>query len=353
MPQVSRTRLMARVGTAWWRRFEKRMHNTATDVPGLENVDRVHWLRARDGARLRVFEVDGAGATTDPGEVTNTESAAVTMVYAHGFTLSAQSWCFQVEALRGEAQVARQLVPDLRGHAGSAGGDEAIQTEVPLGVDLTAQDFVQMIRELAPEGPLVLAGHSLGVMTVLGAMRHMTDEERARVRGIVMANGAVEPFAARGVTRILRFLPIRAMRAVGRNTPKFAEGIKGKVEWLVKPVIAATVYYSSLEHGKSARYDVVDFHAREIENVPMRTILGYLEDLTDHDEVASLPFLREVPGVIMAGHNDTVATPEQSRVLAAHWTTAELREYNEAGHMLPVERPEDVNRALRQLAGGD
>ncbi|MGV0409603.1 alpha/beta fold hydrolase [Corynebacterium resistens] len=349
MPQVSRTRLLARVVKAWWRRFNKRMNSTATDVPGLENVDRVHWLKAEDGARLRVFEVAGAGTKTGRGEASPTSSAAVTIVYAHGFTLSAQSWCFQVDALRGESRVARQLIPDLRGHAGSAGGDEAAQTEVELGVDLTARDFVQMIRELAPGEKVVLVGHSLGVMTVLGALRHMTDAERQLVQGIVLANGAVDPFAARGVPRLLHLLPIRTMRAVGRNTPRFAEGFKGKVEWLIKPVIAAAVYYSSLEHGKSARYDVVDFHAQEIEDVPMHTILGYLEDLTNHDERDCVPFLKHIPGVILAGNNDAVATVEQSRVLVQQWPSAELREYDEAGHMLPVERPEDVNRAIRQL----
>ena len=66
MPQVSRTRLLARVVKAWWRRFNKRMNSTATDVPGLENVDRVHWLKAEDGARLRVFEV-AAGTKTPRG----------------------------------------------------------------------------------------------------------------------------------------------------------------------------------------------------------------------------------------------------------------------------------------------
>lgn len=342
MPQVSKTRGVMRVVRAWWRRFKKRMRSAADEVPGLTNVDHVRWLRADDGARLRVFEVEGQAAGAEGG---------VNVIYAHGFTLSAQSWCFQVQALRGEHTIATQLIPDLRGHAGSAGGHEAHQEQVVLGTDLTARDLVLMIRQLAPRGPLVLVGHSLGVMTVLGALRHMTPVERDRVRGIVVANGAIDPFAARGVTRVLRALPVRAMRAVGRHTPAFAEGVKERVEWLIKPVIAAAVYYGSLEQGKSARYDVVDFHAREIESVPMRTILGYLDDLTSHDERDSVPYLGTIPGVILAGCNDTVATPEQSRIMAELWPAAELREFDEAGHMLPVERPEDVNRAIRACLG--
>ena len=365
MSQVSKPRVMARVVKAWWRRFQKRMNNTAENLPGLENVDRVHWVQADDGACLRVYEVapeyceevvedvEAPGHSDAPVRLRNrgaeTTTEPVTIVYAHGFTLSAQSWCFQAEAMRREARVARQLIPDLRGHGGSAGGNESHQHEVDLNVDRTAEDFVQIIRELAPQGPLLLVGHSLGVMTVLGALRRLTAAERARVQGIVLVNGAVDAFAARGVPRVLNALPIGAIRKAGKRTPAFAEGVKRRVEWLIKPVIAATVYFGSLEQGETARYDIVDFHAKEIESVPMRTITGYLQDLTTHDERGSLLYVRDIPGIILAGCEDAVSTPEQSEVLVQQWPNAELRELDEAGHMLPVERPVDVNRALQQL----
>ena len=365
MSQVSKPRMMARVVKAWWHRFQNRMNNTAEDLPGLENIDRVHWVQADDGANLRVYEVgpegrgelEGQEETCEEGETCSRQrnsgdadsAERVTIVYAHGFTLSAQSWCFQAEAMRREARVARQLIPDLRGHGGSSGGNKSDRREVDLSVDLTAQDFVEIIRELAPHGPLLLVGHSLGVMTVLGALRCMTAAERTRVQGIALVNGAVDAFAARGFPRILRALPIGAIRAAGRHTPAFAEGLKERVEWMIKPVIAATVYFGSLEQGETARYDIVDFHAKEIESVPMRTITGYLQDLTTHDEKGSLPYVRDIPGIILAGREDAVSTPEQSEVLVQQWPKAELRELDEAGHMLPVERPEDVNRALRQL----
>ncbi len=259
----------------------------------------------------------------------------------HGFTLSSRAWYFQVEHLRQEEGL-RILVPDLRGHGGSTTGQE-------LSVDATARDLCSIIRECAPRGRLVLAGHSLGVMTILAALRSMPSEDRERIAGIALVNGAINTFASAGITSVLKSLPVKAMRWTGKQVPDRYRRLKRATDALVAPIIAMFVYHGALEQGESNDYDIVGYHTQEIIDTSMGTILGFLDDLVNHDETAAAPYLHGFPGVVMVGVDDNVTPASQTRAIAQVWGAAGRAECPNAGHMLPVECPEKVNRELRRL----
>lgn len=99
-----------------------------------------------DGAQLAVY------ASGDP-------DAGATAVLAHGYMMSADVWRIQERELT--ARGFRVIRYDQRAHGNSRGG-----TDVAT-IGRLAADLAHIITQTAPEGPLVLAGHSLGGMISL------------------------------------------------------------------------------------------------------------------------------------------------------------------------------------------
>src|SRR5690625_3740323 len=102
-------------------------------------------------------EVDNGGVDIAWVEVGN-PNADVTVVFTHGYCLSSEGWCAQVEHLRGRSDV-RSLLVDVRGHG--------LSSRVPASnctIDAAADDVLAVILERLPKdnGRIVVVGSSLG-----------------------------------------------------------------------------------------------------------------------------------------------------------------------------------------------
>ena len=121
------------------------MSPIAHPAPGTQRT-----VTAPDGARLAIFE----------HPATNGAAQGPTLVLAHGWTLTHESWLPVIERLQQTLPV-RVVTYDQRGHGRSSAGAPRHPIH-GLGEDLH-----RIIEALAPEGPLVLAGHSMGGMTIM------------------------------------------------------------------------------------------------------------------------------------------------------------------------------------------
>ena len=116
-------------------------------------------VTASDGTLLHV-EVDEADEGDDAGPARRgRRRPAPTLVFSHGYCLSQDSWHYQRQALRGRF---RMVFWDQRGHGRSGIGPPGSATIDQLGDDLHT-----VLEAVAPTGPLVLIGHSMGGMTVM------------------------------------------------------------------------------------------------------------------------------------------------------------------------------------------
>src|SRR3954447_12647978 len=129
---------------------------------------------ADDGVRLHV-EVDGIS------------DAPLTIVFVHGFTLSMDCWHFQRRDLR---DLGRLVFYDQRSHGASGRSARKHSTIDQLGRDLGV-----VIDELAPSGPIVLVGHSMGGMTVLALADQRPELFGPRVIGVALVGTAAGAFA--------------------------------------------------------------------------------------------------------------------------------------------------------------
>src|SRR3954462_2993913 len=121
--------------------------------------------RTDDGVGLHV-EVDGA------------PDAPVTVLLTHGFTARLGEWDDQRAALRGRARLG---LWDPRGQGRSARAGRRAVT-----IDRTARDLAEVLDATTPSGPVVLAGHSLGGMSVLALARRRPELFGTRVVGVFL-----------------------------------------------------------------------------------------------------------------------------------------------------------------------
>src|SRR5919199_3793325 len=150
-------------------RRSRRPAPSAPPPPGSRTV------RTDDGVDLHA-EVDGR------------PDAPLTVLLTHGFTARLGEWDDQRAALRRRA---RLVLWDHRGHGRSARGGRRTAT-----IDRTGRDLGEVLDATTPSGPVVLAGHSMGGMSVMALARQRPELFGTRVVGVFLlatsAGGLVE-----------------------------------------------------------------------------------------------------------------------------------------------------------------
>ncbi|GAA4989237.1 hypothetical protein GCM10023205_70380 [Yinghuangia aomiensis] len=294
---------------------------------------RLHTVLLRDGAALHVVEYGPA-------------DAGLTVVLAHGWTLTHGSWAVPAQAL-ADAGV-RVVTYDQRGHGRSTAG-----LERPFSIDRLGEDLAELIEATVPTGPIVLGGHSMGGMTImaLAAARPELFEAGDRVRGVLLcatSAGDLVPVAphfrwgARLRSRaLLRFF------ALGEQRPQvFARGRKLLPGPQTKAHVRAT---RRGLFGKNADDAVVQSCAWMVYNTSVEALCGYFPALAAHDKAGRLGALASVPVRIVVGERDKLTPVGHSKRLAAELAHAELDIEPGCGHMVLTERPETVAAPLRDL----
>src|SRR5690349_373086 len=113
--------------------------------------------------------------------------AAVTVVLLHGWCLHRRTWHHQIAALLKSPNPPRIIAYDTRGHGRSSATRLGSATLGQLGDDLA-----EVLRRYAPTGPVVLAGHSMGGMTIMEYAHHHPVEFAERVAGLLFVSTTAE-----------------------------------------------------------------------------------------------------------------------------------------------------------------
>lgn len=290
----------------------------ASDKPDAVTTDiPVHW-----------YEVEPSEPAKEP----------VTIVFVHGFTLTGESWYRQFNALRKSHPEARLLTMDLRGHGQTGAVPASLCT-----VEGAAADALAVIAERAATGKLIVVGHSLGGLIALHMVRAAEESIRRRIAGVVLISTSIDKLAAQGVPQILASPVADAARNAIESSPKEIRKFREAIASLMAPSLAVAVF------ARRTDYEIIEFHAAMINETPLETFVGYLDDLQDHDEFAAGPHLEGLPGAVLVGTKDDVTPRKQADLIMEKWPDAELVEVDGAGHMLPLEAPEAVNRAIERV----
>ncbi len=266
-----------------------------------------------------------------------------TVVFNHGFTLSLRSWVFQRRALRDAGY--RMVLWDQRGHGQSGTGDRS-----SYDVDQLGRDLERVLEEAAPEGPLVLVGHSMGGMTMMALGEARPDLVRDRVVG-----AAFVATSTGGLGEVFWGLGGLLGRAVHRAAPTALDRLAPRQSL----VDAARRNGRPVEEYFVQRYSfdspmplgLVRFTADMIFGTSMEVIAGFTATLEGHDKAEALAAYQGTETLVLCGAGDLLTPVEHSDEIVRLLPAAEQVVVNEAGHLVMLEHPDLVNEQLLALLG--
>ncbi len=268
-----------------------------------------------DGARLHV-EVHGP-------------DNAPPVVLAHGWTCSTAFWAAQIRELATDHRV---ITYDQRGH-GRSPASPACST------DALADDLVAVLKAtLAPGEKAVLAGHSMGGMTVLAASARPEVKEHA----------AAVLLCSTGASRLVAESTVVPLRP-GRARTWLTKKILGSRAPLgpVTPLARRVLKYGTMGPGSAPH--MVEACARIVHACPRKVRHAWSQVLDALDLDHGVPQLT-VPTAVVVGTADRLTPPVHARSLAAALPACTgLTELPGVGHMTPVEAPELVSTRIREL----
>ncbi|MFE3399866.1 alpha/beta fold hydrolase [Streptomyces anulatus] len=311
---------------------------------------------ADDGTELyyEIDEVEDAPAADEGPGASSTRRrrlfgrkapAPVTVVFSHGYCLGQDSWHFQRAALRG---LVRAVYWDQRSH-GRSGRGRTQADGVPVGIDQLGRDLRAVIDAAAPEGPLVLVGHSMGGMTMMA----LADQYPALIRDRVAAVALVGTSGGK-LGEVSFGLPVAGVNAVRRVLPGVLKALGSQTELVEKGRRATADLFAGLIKRYSFGSRDVDpavarFAERLIESTPIDVVAEFYPAFTEHDKSGALPTFRDVPVLILAGDKDLVTPSSHSEAIADVLPDAELVIVPDAGHLVMLEHPETVTDRLADL----
>ncbi len=254
-----------------------------------------------------------------------------TLVLAHGWTLSSDSWLPVVHALVHDD--VRIVLWDQRGHGRSPLGLRRRELRGASISDL-GQDLHAVITSLVPPtSPIVLAGHSMGGMTVMSYAGQFPEELLARGRGVLLLATASHGLHMGRLPGEMTFM---------------------KVLSLGLPVPAGRVVTERSQRALLFGADPDPAHVRatrqQVAATPLPTLGAFYGALSRLDEQESLDTLAQLPVHVMVGDADRLTPPALSERLADGIPGASLTVLPGKGHMLTYEATDEVVRAVRALA---
>ncbi|GLZ42070.1 alpha/beta hydrolase [Actinokineospora sp. NBRC 105648] len=305
----------------------------ADEPLGQLKPDRAFSVAATDGLALSVEEVDPA----DGGE------PVLTVILVHGFAMSRLAWHFQRRDLAELTDPRVRLVLyDHRSH-GRSGRANATTSSI----DQLAADLDEVIRAVAPDGPLVLIGHSMGGMVVMGLAERHPDLFADRVRGVALIGTAAGEVGKSGLPRPLLSKYNPFTRIVGQ----FAEWQPGMVE-LIRAAGGQLTRRATRTIGFGANEvspRLVDFLVDMLNVTPVRVLADFIDTLGSHDRYAALAGLRHCHVLVLSGDHDWMTPFSHAERINAELPDSRLVRVRGAGHMVMVEQPELVNAELTTL----
>ena len=286
---------------------------------------RARTVLTEDGIALSVVEHGAQDAPT------------ATVVLAHGYVQSSTLWAGQVRDLVDARPDLKVVTYDHRGHGRSGRTPRERATLEQLG-----RDLARVVDAVAPSGPVVVCGHSMGGMTVMALAEQQPELFGDRVAGVAFVGtssgglaevtyGMPAPVAA----LVRRLLPLLNERAV-------KDELAGKPR-RVGPLDARMIFPKGADPALVQQ--ALDVH-RECS---AETVAAFLATFSDHDRAAALDALSHVPALVVVGDKDVLCPIEHSRAIARALPASELVVFPGVGHMVHLERRAEVSRHLVEL----
>ena len=277
--------------------------------------------------RLRARSADGVHLNIE----IHGDRSAPTVVLIHGWTCSIPFWAPVIRALSTDLRV---VAYDQRGHGAS---------DVPgrghYSVQALVDDLSTVLDATLPEGEkAVLAGHSMGGMTIMAA--GLSSRVMERTGGVLLTSTGFSELAAGA-----RIFPFAA------RAPKLGAAFQRRLLHSslplgpVTPLARAALKYGTL--GPGVTKELASVNAAIVHACPRSSRAAWGRVLGTVELSAGVGRL-EVPTEVLVGTADRLTPPAHARAIAQALPQCEgLTELPDIGHMTPLEAPAEVSHLIR------
>ena len=311
---------------------------------GARRADELGGLR---GDAVTVTTDDGVRLHAEVDEVAPYETGTprhspgeVTVVLVHGYALNLDCWHFQRQHLRGKRRI---VLYDQRSH-----GRSSRSSVENANIEQLGRDLKTVLDQLAPEGPLVLVGHSMGGLTIMALAEQHPELFGDRVVGAALVSttaGGLRPHRI-----ISSLIPdsvggqvgARLMAALSR-APELVDSARRRgsnIGFLVTDRFA---------FGEDVPASYVEFVDEMLAGTPFEVLAEFFPHFEKLDKFAVLHCFEKIPTTVLCGTKDLLTSVGHSRKLAKRVAGARLVEVSGAGHMVILERADKVNAAVSDL----
>jgi pimeloyl-ACP methyl ester carboxylesterase len=294
------------------------------------------WERLQSPPRGERRTVRGAGGVELNVEVYGPPDAPP-LLLAHGWMCALRFWRLQVHDLMADHRV---IAYDIRGH-----GDSGAPADGDWSLDTLADDLEAVFDACVPGGGALLAGHSLGAMTIAAWAARHRDSVTRRTRAVAMINTGLGDVIQESL--LLRTPLDRvggARQAVGTALLGAAVPFPRRPD----PVSHRAVRAIALCADSAPA--AVRFSEQMVLGTKPRVRAACGREMARMDLLHAVEHLT-VPTLVVHGDKDVLTPRGHSKRLAEALPdclgNVALRD---CGHMGPLERPTEVTRALRSLS---
>ena len=235
-------------------------------------------------------------------------------LFVHGFPLDHSMWNAQIAEFSKTHLV---IAPDLRGFGASKCDDEKV-TMLDYANDLAA-----MLDEFSIDTPVNLCGLSMGGYIAWQFYRN----HRSKLKSIILCDtkAAADSEAAQQTRR-------ETSEKVLQNGPGFlAEAMPEKLFSAV-----------TLSNNQA----VVEQTQSVIRSTSPQTVSAALLGMAERPDVTEMLPKIDFPTLVVVGEHDSITTSAEMQEIANTIPNADFIEIRDAGHMSPLEQPEQVNSAI-------
>lgn len=226
----------------------------------------------------------------------------VPVLFCHGSGGRHQHWLYQIKGLK---DVANPIAVDLPGHGRSEGSPEN---------EISAyREWLHSFAEAMGLGPFIAAGHSMGGAIALDYTMHYPEQ----IIGVILIGSG-------GRLRVL---------------PDFLETLRQGA--------FPNTFFDFL-YGPEASTELLEKGRGEIESTDTSIYYADLCACDKFDAMEYLPSIKQ-PVLIICGSEDLLTPVKYSKYLKDKVPRGQVDIIAGAGHMVMLEKPEAVNRAIKHF----
>ena len=240
----------------------------------------------------------------------------VPVLMIHGFPLNNTMWDDQVVGL---ANIARLITPNLRGHGLTESTDIS-----PYSMEMMATDCMNLLDHLGFEGPVVVAGLSMGGYIAFEICRRFPE----RVSGLILA--ATKASADSDEVKANRIESARVA---------LSEGVQPVVDGLLPRLLAPANYQDQPELALELEEMMLSASAEGVAGAQLA--MGLRPD--SKKDLKGI----QVPTLVVHGTEDQLIPVSEAEIMADGIPGAELSLIEGAGHMLNMENPLAFNEVVQ------